>query len=415
MGWNINMKKMLLMLLSVCSTFVASASVSVSDVVCTPRYPWNGLVDVDYTVGSDNPNEDICVWPTAYDVDANVPRMVRTLSGEGAQTTVKPGLHRLTWNVGADYPGLATTAMKIDLQAVSGRRLYMVVNLAGGPNAESYPVTYLAGIPEGGWSETYKTTNLVLRLILPGTFLMGSPETESWRGNDEYLHRVTLTKPFYIGVFELTQKQWELVMGSNPARYKGDARPVGSLSYGMVRGGNKGLGWPANDEVDADSFLGRLRSRTDFRFDLPTEAQWEYACRAGTTTALPNGRNLTSRDVCPNVAEVARYCGNVDDGKGGYTGAHTTVGSYLPNVWGLYDVIGNVCELCRDRWQSDLRTLSPVDPKGSSTETPERAYHSDWARDDKANQSRSARRASRGWNAAVDWLGCRLSLTLTQD
>ena len=76
------------------------------------------------------------------------------------------------------------------------------------------------------------------------------------------------------------------IPGSNPSEYMGDTRPVDSVSYDMIRGAEKGAGWPANGDVDEDSFLGKLRSKTSKAFDLPAEAQWEFACRAGTTTAL---------------------------------------------------------------------------------------------------------------------------------
>ena len=101
-------------------------------------------------------------------------------------------------------------------------------------------------------------------------------------------------------------------------------------------------------------------------FDLPTESQWEYACRAGTSTALNNGKNLTGTDICANMGEVGRYYGNTGDGRGGY-GQHTTVGSYLPNAWGLYDMHGNVAEWCLDWWTSNLGANGRVDPLGGTS------------------------------------------------
>ena len=119
----------------------------------------------------------------------------------------------------------------------------------------------------------------------------------------------------------------------------------------MIRGtsATAGGGWPEyGHAVDEDSFMGRIRAKTGLMFDLPTEAQWEYACRAGTTTALNSGKNLlvkTGEDA--NLNEVGRYDSNLNDGKGGYS-EHTKVGSYLPNAWGLYDMHGNVEEWCLD-------------------------------------------------------------------
>ena len=247
----------------------------------------------------------------------------------------------------------------------------MVVDLSGVVDALSYPVSYLSSVPAGGWTDEYKTTKLVLRLIPPGTFMMGSPSDElghNWASsyNAEDYHKVTITNPFYIGVFELTQKQWQLVMGDTPSGYKGDARPVEQVSYNTIRGSVNGAAWPTHNQVDANSFMGRLRSKVNMLFDLPTEAQWEYACRAGTATALNSGKSLKGTDKnCANMAEVGRYVGNTGDGKGGFS-QHTKVGSYLENMWGLYDMHGNVAEWCLDWWQKNLG-ITKVDPKGASS------------------------------------------------
>jgi len=243
---------------------------------------------------------------------------------------------------------------------------YIVIDLSGGAGAGSYPVITLAAVPAGGWTDEYKTTKLVLRKIPKGTFTMGSPTGELGRNSNEVQHEVTLTQDFYMGVFQVTQKQWERVMGTNPSVFKGDARPVEQVSYDMIRGATTdGINWPdTGGSVKADTFLGRMRARTGLAFDLPTEAQWEYACRAGTATALNSGKDLTATGICPNMAEVGRYRNNRSDGKGGYTDTHTRVGMYLPNAWGLYDMHGNVTEWCLDWYVSNLGTTAVSDPKG---------------------------------------------------
>ena len=348
---------------------VRNSAVSVSNVVCTQRYPWNGKVDIDYEVFADDPAADVWVYATGFDKDANVSMGVRAISGDGANAPVKPGKHRMTWDVTADYPGFNSTAFTVKMTALTGGAPYMVVDLSGGVDALSYPVSYLSSVPAGGWTDEYKTTKLVLRLIPPGSFMMGSPSDElghEYPGNKESLHGVVLTKPFYIGVFELTQRQWELVMGDNPSSFKGDTRPVERVSYDMIRGSVNGAAWPTHNQVDANSFMGRLRSKVNMLFDLPTEAQWEYACRAGTETALNSGKNLTGKDSCMNMAEVGRYRGNTGDGKGGYS-QHTKVGSYLENAWGLYDMHGNIYEYCVDWMKKDLGFASVIDPKGPKT------------------------------------------------
>ena len=268
--------------------------------------------------------------------------------------------------------------------------LYRVIDLSAGKDAKSYPVSYLDKVPEGGWGEEYKTTKLVMRRIDAGSFTMGSPTDEIGHNLSEVLHKVTISKSFYIGVFEVTQKQWELVTGNSPSIHKyglnqfftGDdgqkkdaqparvsygQHPVECVSYEQMRGKNEGAKWPASDGVDADSFIGKLRARTGLTdLDLPTEAQWEYACRAGTTTAFNNGMTLTNDTIDASANLVARNYHNTSDGKSADGSIkHAIVGSYLPNAWGLYDMHGNVFEMCLDRYgpyaKGDL-----TDPKGDA-------------------------------------------------
>ncbi len=273
--------------------------------------------------------------------------------------------------------------------------LYAVVDLSGGPDATNYPVRYTNKAPHLD-DDTCRTTELWLRRIPAGTFIMGSPEDELGRVDNETQHEVMLTQDYYMGVFECTQKQWELVMGSNPSEYVGDCRPVEQVSYDMIRGTglHAGAGWPTyGHAVDAASFMGKLQTKTGLTFDLPTEAQWEYACRAGTTTALNSGKNLTDssgHDIA--MDEVGRYGKNIEDGKGGYS-QHTKVGSYLPNAWGLYDMHGNVREWCLDWYMRNYYATSPnEDPTGSSSGTSRTARGSGWYNN--ANYCRSAFRYS---------------------
>ena len=268
---------------------------------------------------------------------------------------------------------LVFTAEYDDLQQ------YLVIDLSGGKDATSYPVSYLTDVPAGGWTDTYKTTKLVMRRIDPGTFTMGSPEGEVGRQSGEAQHQVTLTHPYYIGVFELTQRQWELVMGTRPSAFSNTVcyatRPVECVSFNDIRGADLGQWWPQMNTVDESSFMGRLRAKTGRLFDLPTEAQWEYACRAGTTTALNSGKNLVAASgVDANMAEVGRYYYN----SGAYNSSYdfssaddkgsAKVGSYLPNAWGLYDMHGNIGEFCLDWYRLD-NTSELSDPVGPETGT----------------------------------------------
>jgi len=249
--------------------------------------------------------------------------------------------------------------------------MYMVVDLSGGPDAASYPVSYMTTVPPGGWTDEYKTTKLVLRRIPAGTFTMGSPRSE-WGhySTRENQRDVTLTRDFYIGVFEVTQRQWERVMGDWPSHFENedcrDMRPLERRSWNDIRGGSWPGDPPGSGKPGMGTFMQRISARTGVSFDLPTEAQWEYACRAGTTTALNSGRNLTDTGACRNMARVGRYKYN---NPGGYLksssvsdGGTAKVGSYLPNAWGLYDMHGNVMEWCLDWYEEMLEETT--DPAG---------------------------------------------------
>ncbi len=270
--------------------------------------------------------------------------------------------------------GLAVLTARADTDT------YMVIDLSEGPDATSYPVEYYDEVPAGGWTDAYKTTKLVLRRIPAGTFMMGSPEDELGRESNEMQREVMLTQDFYMGVFPVTQKQWERVMGDWPSYFSNedyrDARPVEQVNYFDIRenaDSNSAISpnWPQSAEAGASSFVGRLRAKTGLTtLDLPTEAQWEYACRAGTATALNSGSNLTAMTSCPNMDEVGRYGENHP---GGYStsssvstdGGTAKVGSYLPNAWGLYDMHGNVWEWCLDWYTSS--PPGTTDPVGAAS------------------------------------------------
>lgn len=229
---------------------------------------------------------------------------------------------------------------------------YYVIDLEGGVDASRYPVSSLPAIPEGGWSDEYKTTKIVLKCIEPGTFLM--------QGHV----RTTISSPFYIGVFQITQRQYELVTGSKPSYFSNPTcytkRPVDSVSWNMLRGDSTIYDWPNSKEIDPASFIGKIRAKTGLLIDLPTEAQWEYACKAGVNAPI-------NRDVMYNIGRFY-WNGGANSDSRDYAADRGTavVGSYLPNAWGLYDMHGNLWEWCLD-WHG--RQLGGTDPVGVKSGT----------------------------------------------
>ena len=182
--------------------------------------------------------------------------------------------------------------------------------------------------------------------IKPGSFMMGSPLLEQSGDSSERQHRVTLTAGFYMQTTEVTQGQWRAVMGSNPSHFKncGDNCPVESVSWN-----------------DVQAFIRKLNEKGGTgRYRLPTEAEWEYAARAGSTTAFANGG--ITEFLCgydPNLAAMGWYCGNAKK-------KTQPVARKQPNAWGLYDMHGNVSEWCQD-WYGDYPAGSVTDPTGPSS------------------------------------------------
>lgn len=260
---------------------------------------------------------------------------------------------------------------------------YLVIDLSGGTNATQYPISYLNEIPDGSWSDEYKTSKLVLRHIPAGSFIMGGRNTDYPGAVNTNLHMVTISRDFYMGVFEVTQRQWELVMGNRPSQFTNETcyatRPVDKVSYLDIRGSVQGVAWPLESGCDETSFIGVLSAKSGLSgIDLPTDAQWEYACRAGTSTALNTGKNIsTAQDVlvCPELMADARFTGNSNNSNmtnperfactDEYCSAK--VGSYTPNNWGLYDMHGNLWELCLDR--AAWLATGEVDPIGIDDES----------------------------------------------
>ncbi|MCY2931224.1 MAG: formylglycine-generating enzyme family protein [Planctomycetota bacterium] len=185
--------------------------------------------------------------------------------------------------------------------------------------------------------EVGKGVRMTLALIPAGQFTMGSPEGEKNRqGNEGPQHEVTISKPFYVGICEVTQEQYQAVMGKNPSFFKGAKNPVENVTWD-----------------NAVEFCKKLSEKTGKTVTLPTEAQWEYACRAGSKTAFHYGDDADNA----GLGDHAWYVENCKD---------TThpVGGKKPNAWGLYDMHGNVWEWCSD-WESpSYAGAGATDPQG---------------------------------------------------
>jgi formylglycine-generating enzyme required for sulfatase activity len=198
--------------------------------------------------------------------------------------------------------------------------------------------------------------------IPAGKFLMGSPDSEQkeaaksaaasglkeedvkkWFENESPQHEVTISKAYYMGIYDVTQEQYEQVMGKNPSQFKGAKNPVETVSWD-----------------DAREFCKKLSAKAGKTVQLPTEAQWEYACRAGTKTPFNTGETIST--------DQANYNGNYVYGngaKGEYRQKTTPVGTFKPNAFGLYDMHGNVWQWCADRYDEKYYGNSPkADPTG---------------------------------------------------
>ena len=179
-----------------------------------------------------------------------------------------------------------------------------------------------------------KGIKLEMVLIPAGKFMMGSPASEVGRSDNETQHEVTLTKPFYMGKYEVTREQWQPLMGDNFNKRlsKGEPFPVTNVSW-----------------QDCEDFIMKLNAKTDGGYRLPTEAEWEYACRAGTKTAFYFGDSLLKRDANINIDSASTK----------------TTGKYKPNAFGLYHMHGNAREWCND-WYGPLKIGEVADPKGAA-------------------------------------------------
>lgn len=292
--------------------------------------------------------------------------------------------YSISWHPEASWPGYTIPSggarAVVTAHDICAGPMYMTIDLS----ATSRRVCYYpsaAAVPGGVTNDLYKTSSILLRRVDARnvTFPMGS--FFEGGGAQEAQHTALLTNDYYLGVYPITQSQWQRVMGANPARYKvqGAMRPVENMTYAKVRTSANDTYSGTYDYPSApygDSFLGKLNTLTGnlLGLDLPSEAQWEYAAKAGNIDGffgradspipMKSDGTMNSTDAIPLAKTIGRYKRN--GGQDNWTTPAETVGpdlataivgTYLPNDWGFYDMFGNVAEWCKDWYQEDVTAL----------------------------------------------------------
>lgn len=391
---------MFLCLTGFISAVIADGSV-ITDVRVSQYWPWSRLVHIDYVVTNGDAPFDVHIQA----VNGDLPLRINPFSLSGDIHNVSgTGKRRIVWDptIGNYESNLALAQFRVEL-IPRPIPLYMIIDLTKTPGTnQQVEYVYEEDLINGDWgsfvvdpitnlgtvissviwtgvtNDIYKTDKLVLRRISAGSFMLN---------DNKYTE---ITKDFYIGVFHMTQRQWELITGKRPSHFNHDdcyaTRTLEYVSYGDLRGSHTNdyfINWPATGhKVAPDSSLQIIRQHTGVDdFDLPTEAQWEYACRAGTTTyyydGLPTPEDTTNNTQADVLGRYKSNGGRYLDEDGVYRDPkgnipHTdngtcTVGTYLPNAWGLYDMVGSAHEWCLDWYATVTGGVDPVGPVSVAT------------------------------------------------
>ena len=260
-----------------------------------------------------------------------------------------------------------------------GGAIFLAASVAAAPNDRSVPTEPSLSPPKLETIELGNGITMEFVMVAPGTFMMGSTYESVGAGDETPCHKVTLSRSFLLGKCEVTQEQWSQIMGSNPSRFKGKKLPVETVSWN-----------------DCQHFLAKLSELSGRTFSLPTEAQWEYACRAGTATAWNSGEEAT-------VPGSAWH----DENSGGRT---HPVGGKTPNAWGFHDLHGNIGEWCADWYASHYPPDDAIDPKGPPSGDSKVVRGGAWG--DNPSMLRSPSRNANGPDGANHGIGFRCVLEI---
>ena len=330
------------------------------------------LVTIDYTL-SESAIVTLDIQTNGVSIGAENFRSIREpLAADNdypAGRVVSAGAHRLFWQPMQDWVGqmIVNGGLKVVLKAwaFDAPPDYMVIDMTTKSNRWYY--ASLAELPDGGIktadpsdsvavaalaNDAYRTTRLVMRRIPARdvTWRMGSPSGETGRSSNETAHYVTLTNDYFISIYPMTGTQYNYANGSSPGA---STVPAYYVTYDTLRGSATGTSfcWPTNGHaVLSTSMFGKLRTLTGLEFDMPTEAQWEYACRAGTSGRWCNNHASSAESVAWTLSHVStkdRHCVGLKD----------------PNAWGIYDMHGNVQEWVLDQYAA-YTTDEMTDPVG---------------------------------------------------
>ena len=365
------------------------------------------LVTVSYTLAGEAAVTTLCVETNAGDNvwvpigDANISHVAGDVNRK-----VAVGDHSFTWTPNRSWPNQKITGGNVRIGvkawALDNPPDYMAVSLVV-PNTALY-YTSAEAVPDGVQHERYKTEYLLMRRIPAANVVwrMGAPSTEKRDANisvaSETPHQVSLVKDYYIGVYPVTKQQYRYIMAQDPSTYPtGDERfvPITYVSYSGLRGTT--YSWPDNlHQVGDTSTIGKLQAVTGFStMDLPTDAQWEFACRAGTGSALYDGHELDNTSSSTILDKLAVYASHGNK--------LTKVGTCQPNGGGVYDLYGDVWELCLDYYQENLTGVDGnKGPESGSTRVRRGGSHSNTA-----GYCRSATRLSISADNSGDAMGFR--------